>query len=73
MKDLFSTISRPGKFHWEKDQAVNGPKYHSAKPQEPEGQEQDDGRQGYEPDPFGPDITGETGVSSSLFASQRPS
>jgi hypothetical protein len=73
MKDFFSTISRPGKFQWEKDQTVNGPKYHSPKPQEPEGQEQEDGRQGYEPDPFGPDITGETGVSSSFLFFGRSS
>lgn len=71
MEDLFSTISRPGKFQWESDHTVNGPKFYSRKAPEPEGQEQDDGRQNYEQEPYGPDITGQSAVSSPFLLSQE--
>jgi len=71
MKDFFSTVSRTGKFQWERDHTVNGPKFYSQKAPEPEGQEQDDGRQNYEQEPYGPDITGQSAVSSLLLLPQK--
>jgi hypothetical protein len=68
MKDFFATCGRPDKFKWEKDDTVNGPKYHEASDRGAEVEDHINLDQSHNPDPFvDNDITGETVVSLASY------